>query len=115
MAYGRQLPRPQANPIEAHARLAIILQSQLKSFEDKYLGIKTAFCSNSFAAYRKSAYEAVGGFPCMYTSEDSFIAAKMLKSGYKVAYNADACVHHSHGYTTIEGFSRYLYRCISCK
>lgn len=111
LVYGRQLPRPEAMPIEAHARLFNYPEkNQLKSFEDRtILGIKTTFCSNSFSAYRKSAYESVGGFPSnVILSEDTFIAAKMLKNGYRIAYNADACVYHSHGYTIFEEFSRYF-------
>ncbi len=111
MAYGRQLPRQTAKPIEAHARLFNYpAKSQIKSFEDRVtLGIKTAFCSNSFAAYRKSSYLEAGGFPAnVILSEDTFLAAKMLKYGHKIAYNTDACVYHSHDYTIFEEFCRYF-------
>ena len=111
VAYGRQLPKLGANPIEAHARLFNYPEiSQLKQFEDRsMLGIKTAFSSNSFAAYRKSLYKEVGGFPShVILSEDTFLAAKMLQAGYCVAYNAKACVYHSHDYTLFEEFRRYF-------
>ena len=111
MAYGRQLPHADAKPFGVHARLFNYpSESKLKRFEDKKtLGIKTPFCSNSFAAYRKSAYLKVGGFPTdTILSEDMFAAAKMLKAGYKVAYNADACIYHSHDYTILEEFRRYF-------
>ena len=82
--YGRQLPHIGANPLEAHARLFNYPdQSQLKSKTDiPRLGIKTAFCSNSFAAYRVTALKAVGGFPeNTIFAEDMYVAAKMILSG----------------------------------
>ncbi|HRF57710.1 MAG TPA: glycosyltransferase [Campylobacterales bacterium] len=111
IAYGRQLPHKDAKPFGAHARLFNYpKESRLKTYTDKSeLGIKTPFCSNSFAAYRKSAYLEVGGFPTdTILSEDMLAAAKMLKAGYKVAYNADSCVYHSHDYGITEEFRRYF-------
>lgn len=110
-AYGRQLPHRGANPIEAHARLFNYPdQSQVKSFEDrKKFGIKTAFISNSFAAYRGAALEEVGGFPAhVILSEDTYVAAKMLVNDWKIRYCADAQVYHSHGYTFLQEFRRYF-------
>lgn len=110
-AYGRQLPRKDANPIEAHARLFNYPPvSQVKSMADApRLGIKTAFISNSFAAYRRTALMAVGGFPSnTILCEDIYIAAKMLMDGWKIAYCAEAQVYHSHDYGYIEEFKRYF-------
>ena len=107
--YGRQLPHIGANPLEAHARLFNYPdQSQLKSKTDiPRLGIKTAFCSNSFAAYRVTALKAVGGFPeNTIFAEDMYVAAKMILSGYKVAYCAEALCRHSHHYSATEEFKR---------
>jgi rhamnosyltransferase len=71
--------------------------------------LKTAFLSNSFAAYRVSALREVGGFPKkVIFGEDMYVAAKFLESGYKIAYSADACVYHSHRYTILQEFSRYF-------
>lgn len=110
-AYGRQLPRPNANTIEAHARLFNYPpKSQIKTLKDApKLGIKTAFISNSFAAYRRTALISVGGFPSnTILGEDTYVAAKMLLSGWKVAYCAEAKVYHSHNYNYIKEFSRYF-------
>src|SRR5450755_1818699 len=64
-AYGRQLPRPGANPIEAHARLFNYPPvSAIRSRESAAtMGFKTIFFSNSFGAYRRIALEQAGGFP----------------------------------------------------
>ena len=111
MAYGRQLPRPHAGVLESHARHFNYPQnSGIRSFEDRTrLGIKTAFVSNSFAAYRRDALMQVGGFPGkLILAEDMVAAAKLLKAGWMVAYVADACAYHSHGYTTLQEFRRYF-------
>lgn len=108
--YGRQLPRPQAGPIEAHARLFNYPEtSQVKTWQDRHaLGIKAAFLSNSCAAFRRSAVLAVGGFPKTIMAEDALVAAKLLMAGWKTFYAADARVIHSHGYNIREAFSRYF-------
>ena len=110
-AYGRQLPRKSANPIEAHARVFNYPpESRQKSIEDiPLMGIKTAFISNSFAAYRRIALNGIGGFPdhCI-VSEDTYVAAKMILSGWKIAYCNDAQVYHSHNYSYWQEFQRYF-------
>jgi rhamnosyltransferase len=111
LSYGRQLPRPQARGIERHARLANYPpKSEIRGLDDsRHLGIKITFCSNSFAAYRQSALQAVGNFPeDSYFAEDQVVAGRMLLDGWKIAYQADATVVHSHGYSVIEDFRRYF-------
>lgn len=110
-AYGRQLPHLFAGPIESHARLFNYpAESRVKSLTDApELGIKTPYISNSFAAYRRTALESVGGFPSnVILSEDTYVSAKMLLAGWKVAYCAEAQVHHSHDYGYLEEFCRYF-------
>lgn len=110
-AYGRQLPRKDAGPIEAHARLFNYpATGRVKSMDDApELGIKTAFISNSFSAYRRSALMSVGGFPSnTILGEDTYVAAKMLLAGWKIAYSADAPIYHSHRFTPVQEFKRYF-------
>lgn len=111
VAYGRQLPRPSAGLIESHARYFNYSEiSEIRTLKDKSsLGIKVAFTSNSFAAYRKTALLDVGGFPSnTIVSEDMFVAAKMLEKNWKIAYCANAQVYHSHGYVMFQEFQRYF-------
>ncbi len=111
MAYGRQLPHPQAGLLATHARhFNYPAQSRTKRLSDAAeLGIKTCFSSDSFAAYRHSALLAVGGFPQdVIGSEDAYVAARLLLSGYAVRYAASACVEHSHDYHLLEEFRRYF-------
>jgi rhamnosyltransferase len=110
-AYGRQLPHRNAGPIAAHARLFNYPpESQLRGLEDRErFGIKTAFISNSFAAYRRSALMQAGGFPAdTIMNEDTYVAGRMLASGWKIAYCADAQVFHSHDYRFLDEFKRYF-------
>jgi rhamnosyltransferase len=111
VAYGRQWPRPGAGPIEIHGRqFNYPASSVLRSYADRgRLGLKTAFCSNSFAAYRLAALRAVGGFPRdVILGEDMWVAAHMLRDGWQVAYRAEAGVFHSHSYTLGQEFRRYF-------
>ena len=110
LVYGRQLPHLDATPLAAQARLFNYPPiSQLKKFEDRHrLGIKTPFCSNSFAAYRLSNMKYVGGFSKTNFGEDMLIAAKFLIKNYFIFYQAEACVHHSHNFTILEESKRYF-------
>jgi len=110
-AYGRQLPHRNAGPIAAHARFFNYpAEGRLRALKDRAcFGIKTAFISNSFAAYRRSALMQVGGFPVdTIMNEDTYVAGKMLLSGWRIAYCADARVFHSHDYGFVEEFKRYF-------
>lgn len=108
---GRQIAHEDATPIAIHAReYNYDNVSSVKSCECiKTLGIKAAFMSNSFSAYRKSAFDMMGGFPRnTILAEDMYMSAKMILAGQKVAYCADAIVRHSHNYTPWEEFRRYF-------
>jgi rhamnosyltransferase len=110
-AYGRQVARRAADAIERHARLYNYpKKSEQRVFKDRaVLGIKSAFLSNSFAIYRRSALYAVGGFPeDVIFGEDSFVAGRLLIAGWKVAYEAGATVVHSHPFTLAQEFRRYF-------
>lgn len=110
-AFGRQLPRPGAGPVEAHARLFNYPEiGRVKSLDSiAEMGIKAAFISNSFAAYRCSALSLVGGFPSpTILGEDTFVAAKMILAGKKIVYCAESRVYHSHDYTVGQEFRRYF-------
>jgi len=110
-AYGRQIPRQGAGVIERHARLFNYPDAgAVHTMDDAArLGIKAAFCSNSFAAWRRSALLAVGGFPspCIL-GEDMLTAARLLQEGYGVVYCAEARVVHSHALTVGGEARRYF-------
>lgn len=110
-AYGRQLPHPNATPVAAHARLFNYpADSHQRRWADvAEFGLKTCFLSNSFAAYRVQALREVGGFPAqVILGEDMHLAARLLKAGYGIRYQAQAAVYHSHNYSMLAEFRRYF-------
>lgn len=109
--YGRQLPHPDANLFGAHLRqFNYSEQSYVRTYEDKQAyGLKTAFLSNSFCAYRTSTLQQIGYFKNnLILGEDMVAGALLLKSGYSLAYQSDAKVYHSHNYTIWQEFQRYF-------
>jgi len=110
-AFGRQIPYKETSLFGKHLRkFNYNDESYIRDINDKDLyGIKTAFLSNSFAAYRRSAMDEIGWFKDgLILGEDTYAGAKLLKKGYKLAYVADAQVYHSHSYTVLEEFKRYF-------
>lgn len=107
--YARQLPSEDAHLAERFSRLFNYPDNSfVKSQKDKNrLGIKTYFCSNACAMYRKSVFDKLGMFPKdMIFNEDMVFAHKVIEAGYSIAYAADAKVIHSHNYTNSQQFHR---------
>ena len=108
-AYARQLAREDCAYLEKYTRAFNYPEISSIKWEkdtDKY-GIKTYFCSNVCAAYRKSIYEENGGFvKKAIFNEDMIYAGTIAKKGYGIAYVADACVIHSHNYSCRQQFHR---------
>lgn len=108
-AYARQLADTDCGFIENYTRQFNYPEiSLVKNKEDlPRLGIKTYFCSNVCAAYRRKIYDKTGGFVTKTIfNEDMFYAAEAVKAGYSIAYAADAKVIHSHNYGARQLFSR---------
>lgn len=109
VAYARQLPKEDCNPIERFTRSFNYPETScLKGEKDKErLGIKTYFCSDVCAAYDKEIFVSLGGFvKRTLFNEDMIYAAKAAKAGYMIAYQAQAGVYHSHNYSAKEQFHR---------
>lgn len=108
-AYGRQLASPRGSARERFTRqFNYPGESFVKSEKDlDKMGIKTFFCSDVCAMWRRDVYFELGGFE-KHTifNEDMVFAAKMIESGWKIAYVADACVWHSHNYSPVRQLRR---------
>lgn len=110
-AYGRQLSYEQTTLFGKHLRAFnypgtsyVRTKNDIGTF-----GLKTAFLSDSFAAYRKSALESIGWFKDgLILGEDTYAGAKMILNGYALAYVTEAKVFHSHSYTIGQEFKRYF-------
>lgn len=109
IAYARQLPREEDGILERLARQHNYpARSRVQTLQDlDRLGIKTYFCSDVCAMYKKKNYLEQGGFvhPTIF-NEDMIMASKVIRAGYQVAYCAQARVIHSHSYTCRQQFSR---------
>ena len=111
VSYARQLPADDCNDLERFTRsFNYPAESRIKTKEDiPTLGIKTYFCSNVCAMYRREIYEKLGGFVKKTPfNEDMIFAARAIQAGYKIAYVSDACVIHSHNFTGLQQYRRNL-------
>ncbi|OUM89002.1 MAG: glycosyl transferase family 2 [Bacillus thermozeamaize] len=110
-AYARQVPRDDADVLERLTRAYLYPEQPAVKWKSdlERLGIRTFFCSNVCAAYRRDVFEQLGRFPApALFNEDLFFAAKCIFADYGVAYAADARVVHSHHYTLGQQFRRYF-------
>ena len=108
-AYARQLAREDCAYLEKYTRRFNYPEtSSIKWEKDTGIyGIKTYFCSNVCAAYKKSIYEEIGGFvKKAIFNEDMIYAATAMDAGYAVAYVPEAKVVHSHNLTPMQQFHR---------
>ena len=117
-AYGRQLPAADCNVIETYTRAFNYPgESQIKTKADlPKLGIKTYFCSDVCAMYRRDIYQKLGGFPHKTIfNEDMIFAATVIGAGYGIMYCAEGRVIHSHNYTGAQQFHRNFDLAVSQK
>ena len=108
-AYGRQLPDDKVGVIETYTRQFNYPEnSRAKWLADlPELGIKTYFCSNVCAMYKRELYLQLGGFvKKTIFNVDMIFAGGLILKGYGVAYAAEAKVVHSHNYSAIQQFHR---------
>lgn len=116
--YARQLPGKDAGITERITREFNYPDRgrvQNKETFGKY-GIKTFFCSNVCAMYKKAYYDEVGGFvKKTIFNEDMIMAASLIDAGYTVKYVPDAKVIHSHNYSYIQQFKRNFDNAVSQK
>ena len=109
VSYARQLPGRDSSEAERFTRqFNYPAESRVKTKEDlSELGVKTFFCSNVCAAYRRDVFDELGGFVNhAIFNEDMLYAAKAVEAGFAIAYAAQAKVYHSHNYTYRQQFRR---------
>ena len=112
VVFARQEPAKDCRIIERYTRTfnyAAESHSAMEKAAQTNNGIKSIFCSDVCAMYDRIAYEEVGGFPGkVIFNEDEIFAAKSLKAGYDIRYEAQAVVIHSHNYSGVQYFKRYF-------
>ena len=109
--YGRQIPYEQTSFFGKHLRIfnyPSISHTRVLNDKNQY-GIKTAFLSDSFAAYRKSHLAQVSWFKNdLIMGEDVYVGSKLILANYTLAYCAEAKVYHSHSYSILQELKRYF-------
>ena len=112
VVFARQEPAKDCRIIERYTRTfnyPAESHSAMEKAAQTNNGIKSIFCSDVCAMYDRIAYEEVGGFPGkVIFNEDEIFAAKALKAGYDIRYEAQAVVIHSHNYSGVQYFKRYF-------
>lgn len=109
VAYARQLPKDDCREAEKFTRSFNYPASSCEKGKEDLdtLGIKTFFCSNVCAMYRRDIFDNMGGFTKKTIfNEDMIYAGNAVKAGYKIAYVSKAEVIHSHNYGNMEQFHR---------
>lgn len=108
-AYAKQYPAAGCSLGERYLRKFNYPSEPMRKTQEDLprLGIKTYFCSNVCAMYRRSLFDALGGFasPSVF-NEDMVFAGTAMQKGYAVHYVPDAGVIHSHNYTWMQQFRR---------
>ena len=108
-AYARQYPKSDCNLAERYSRKFNYPNEPMKKTQadvDK-LGIKTYFCSNVCAMYRRDVYNVIGGFTHKTIfNEDMVFAGNACQRGYAIMYVPEAGVIHSHNYSFMQQFHR---------
>jgi glycosyltransferase involved in cell wall biosynthesis len=108
--YGRQLPKP-GSSLEREDALDTVYGEQKFVKDPNHrngLGYRFYHFSDVNAAIRRIVWEA-NRFPeDLKVFEDLGIAKRILDAGWKIVYEPEACVFHSHHHTTLGLFKRYF-------
>lgn len=105
-AYGRQIPRKDANPIEAFFLNEKYPNSGMVK-QGRNVDLELMFFSDVNAAIKKDVWNK-HNYKKMMMCEDQQWAKDVLLAGYKIIYNAKAAVYHSHNHTLKSVFKRYF-------
>ncbi len=108
-AYSRQITK--YNNLEKYTReFNYPAKSFIVSKDDiAKKGLKTFFFSDASAAIKTSVFKELKGYDGkrLPISEDMYIAYKIIMAGYKISYEADSVVYHSHKFTLKQIYDRY--------
>jgi glycosyltransferase involved in cell wall biosynthesis len=108
--YGRHLPKPGAGLERVDALDAVYGPTKVikDAASREKLGFRYYHMSTVNAAIRKSVWQATGFPEELKVFEDLGIAKKILDHGWKIIYEPQASVYHSHRHTTSGLFKRYF-------
>ena len=108
--YGRQLPKP-GSTTERQVTFEAVYGDQ-KIVKDPArrngMGYHFYHFSDVNAAIRRSVWEKTPFPEHLKTFEDLGIAKSILEGGWKIVYEPEAAVFHSHDYTALQLLKRYF-------
>jgi rhamnosyltransferase len=109
-AYGRQLPKP-GSTMERCNTLDTIYGNQRLVKDPAHrngMGYRFYHFSDVNSAIRRSVWERIPYPEDLKMFEDLAIAKQILDGGWKIVYEPEAPVFHSHHYTAAQLFKRYF-------
>ena len=108
-SYSRQLTK--FNNIEKYTRESNYpKESIIKSKKDiKKLGLNAFFFSDASCAIKRETFVNLNGYDGknLPINEDMYFAYKLITNGYKIAYQAESVVYHSHNFKLRQLYERY--------
>ncbi|MBQ3544502.1 MAG: glycosyltransferase family 2 protein [Lachnospiraceae bacterium] len=110
VSYARQLPRKDCKYVEKYVRSFNYPKTDIVKTKKDFdkMGIKTIFCSDVCAAYKRKMFVKLGEFEKTDFNEDMIFAYKTVMNNKKVYYASKAKVIHSHNYTYMEQLRRNI-------
>lgn len=108
-AFSRQISK--YNNIEKYTREKNYPDSSYIVTKDNInqMGLKTFFFSDASSAIKTSTFKELKGYDSkkLPTSEDMYIAYKIITNGYRIKYCSKSIVYHSHNLTLKQLYKRY--------
>ena len=108
--YGRQIPKP-GSRVERQDTLDTIYGNHKVVKDPAHrngLGYRFYHFSNVNSAIRRCVWQATQFPEELKVFEDMGIAKRILDSGWKIVYDPEAAVIHSHNHSTLGLFKRYF-------
>jgi glycosyltransferase involved in cell wall biosynthesis len=108
--YGRQVPHPDATPPERFFLDFLYGPEGRVQRADRAetLSMRTTLFSNVNSAIRRELWERFPFADDLEFAEDQDWARRVLLAGYRIRYEAEAVVRHSHAYTIRTAFKRFF-------
>ena len=108
-AFSRQISK--FNNIEKYTREKNYpSKSYMVSKEDiERLGLRTFFFSDASSAIKTEIFKKLNGYDQknLPINEDMYFAYKLIMNGYRISYESDSIVYHSHNFRLKELYLRY--------
>jgi GT2 family glycosyltransferase len=108
--YGRQVPHPDATPPERFFLDFLYGPEGREQRADsaEALSMRTTLFSNVNSAIRRELWDRFPFADDLNFAEDQDWARRVLVAGYRIRYEPEAVVRHSHAYTIRTAFKRFF-------